>query len=131
MILNDDESDEACAGDKAEGAIVDVDTGHIGRDASPYNTFTTSELASGPAKSIDTSGPWYDVEGGRYIEWPCEQQGVPSAPAQDQPQTVPQSSKPLQDQTNQQGVSNITQSLSVESALTSSTNGLFRMKSGL
>ena len=73
MILNDDESDEACAGDKAEGAIVDVDTGHIGRDASLYNTFATSELASGPAKSNDTSGLWYDVEGGRYIEWPCEQ----------------------------------------------------------
>jgi len=108
-----------------------VEPGHIGRDAGPHDTFATSELASGPAKSIDASGPWYDVEGGRYIEWPCEQQGVPSAPAQDQPQTVPQSSKPLQDQTNQQGVSNITQSLSVESALTSSTNGLFRMKSCL
>ena len=131
MILDDDESDEACAGDKAEGAIVDADTGHIGRDAGPHDTFATSELASGPAKSIDASGPWYDVEGGRYIEWPCEQQGVPSAPAQDQPQTLPQSSKPLQDHTNQQGVSNITQSLSVESALTSSTNGLFRMKSCL
>ena len=94
MIL-DDESDEACAGDKAEGAIVDVDTGHIGRDASPYNTFTTSELASGPAKSIDTSGPWYGVKEGRYVEETTpglgshEQHSVPSAPAQAQPQTLP------------------------------------------
>jgi hypothetical protein len=55
MIL-DDELNEAYTGDKAEGAIVDVDTGHIRRDASLYNTFITSELASGPAKSIDTSG---------------------------------------------------------------------------
>ena len=56
MIL-DDESDEACTRDKAEGVIIDVDIGHIGRDASLYNTFATSELASGPVKSIDTSGP--------------------------------------------------------------------------
>jgi hypothetical protein len=83
MILDDDESDEAYARDKAEGAIVDVDTGYIRRDTGPHNTFVTSELASGPAKSIDTSGPWYNVEGGRYIKWPCEQQGVPFAPAQD------------------------------------------------
>jgi len=57
MILDDNESNEAYTGDKAEGAIVNVDTKCIRRDASLYNTFVTSELASGPAKSIDTSGP--------------------------------------------------------------------------
>jgi len=96
MIL-DDELDEAGTGDKAKGAFGDVDNRRIKRDASPHNTFATSELASGPTKSIDASGPWYDVEEDRYIEGPYEQQGVPSAPAQDQPQTLPQSSKPLQD----------------------------------
>jgi hypothetical protein len=39
---------------------------------------------------------------------------LPSAPVQTQPQTLPQSSKPLQDQINQQDVGNITQSISVE-----------------
>jgi hypothetical protein len=56
MILND-ESNEACIRDKAEGAIVDVDIRRIKRDTSLYNTFVTSELASGPAKSINISGP--------------------------------------------------------------------------
>ena len=103
----DDESDEAGTGDKAEGAFGDVDNGRIEQDASPYNTFATSELASGPTKSIGESGSWYDVEEGRYTEGPCKQQGMPSTPAQDQPQTLPQSSKSLQDQTNQQGVSKV------------------------
>jgi hypothetical protein len=57
MILDNDESDEAYTGDKAEGAIIDIDTRRIRRNASLYNTFVTSELASGPAKSINTSGP--------------------------------------------------------------------------
>ena len=88
MIL-DDESDEAGTGDKAKGAFGDVDNGRIERNASPHNTFATSELAPAPTKSIDTSGPWYDVEDGYRIDEPtprlgsCEQQGVPSAPAQD------------------------------------------------
>lgn len=57
--------------------------------------------------------PWYDVEEGCYVEEPaprlgsCEQQGVTSAPAHDQPQTLPQSSQPLLDQINQQDVGNI------------------------
>jgi hypothetical protein len=67
MIL-DNELNEAYAGDKAEGAIVNVDTRYIRRDTSLYNTFATLELALGPAKSINTSGPWYDVKGGRYIK---------------------------------------------------------------
>jgi hypothetical protein len=57
MILDDDELDEAGTGHKAEGTSGDVDTGRIGRDASPHNTLATSELASGPTKSIDASGP--------------------------------------------------------------------------
>jgi hypothetical protein len=92
VILDNDDSDDAGAGDKAEGASGDVDTGCIKQDASLYNTFTTSELASEP-------------------------HSVPSASAQAQPQTFPQSSRPLQDQTNQQGVDDITQSTSVEFAL--------------
>jgi hypothetical protein len=57
MILDDDELDEAGTGHKAEGTSGDVDTGRIGRDASLHNTLATSELASGPTKSIDASGP--------------------------------------------------------------------------
>jgi hypothetical protein len=106
VILDGDDPVEAGAGGEAEGASDDVDTGRIERDASLYNTFATSELASAPIKSTDASGPWYDVEEGRYTEEPVtgfgssEQHSVPSAPAQAQPQTLPQSSKPLQDQTN-------------------------------
>ncbi|KAH6668337.1 hypothetical protein B0J14DRAFT_160406 [Halenospora varia] len=116
MVLDDD-SDEA-----EEGTPGDVDTRRIGRDTSPHNTLATSELASGPTKSIDTSGPWYDVEEGCYIEerapglGPCEQQGVHSAPAQAQPQILPRSSQSPQDQINQQYFLNITESMPVESA---------------
>jgi len=98
VILDDDDSDEAGAGDdEAEGASGDVDTGRIERDASLQNT-ETSELASAPTKSIDISGPWYDVEEGCYEELApglgsSEQHGVPSAPAQAQPQTLAQFSK--------------------------------------
>jgi hypothetical protein len=56
MILDDDESDEAYTRDKAEGAIININTRRIKRDASLYNTFVTSELVSGPAKSINASG---------------------------------------------------------------------------
>jgi hypothetical protein len=79
MIL-DNELDEAGTGDKAKGAFSNVDNGRIKRDASPHNTFTTLELASGLTKSINTSGPWYNVEEDRYIKGLCKQQGVPSTP---------------------------------------------------
>jgi hypothetical protein len=92
VILDDDHPVEAGAGNEAEGASGDSDSRHIKQVASLHNTFTTSELASEP-------------------------HGVPSTPAQAQPHTLPQSSKPLQDQTNQQGVDDITQSTSVEFAL--------------
>ena len=55
MILDDDDSDEA------EGASSDVNIGHMERE------------------SADTSGLWYDIEEGRYVEEPapgpghCEQ----------------------------------------------------------
>ncbi|KAF8847684.1 hypothetical protein BDZ45DRAFT_754641 [Acephala macrosclerotiorum] len=123
VILDDNDSNEAGAVDEAEGTSGDVDAVRIERDASPHNTFATSELASGPTKSIDASGPWYDVEEGCYIKepapglGPCEQQRVPSAPAQARSQTLSQSSTPLQHQTNLQSVGSITRSTSVESAV--------------
>jgi hypothetical protein len=63
MIL-DDESDDAGAGDKAKNASGNVDTRRIRQDTSPHNTLTNPELAYESAKSIDTSGPWYNVEEG-------------------------------------------------------------------
>jgi hypothetical protein len=102
VILNDDNDlDKADAGDEAEGTSNDVDTGRIGRDASLHSIFATSELASAPTESIDASGLWYNVEEGCYINelapglGPREQHSIPSAPAQAQPHTLPQSSKPL------------------------------------
>jgi hypothetical protein len=65
----DDDSDEA------EGAIGDVDTRRIERDASPHNTLVTLEFALRPVKSIDPSGPWYDVEDGYYIDKPAPRLG--------------------------------------------------------
>jgi len=56
MILDDNELDKAYTKDKAEGAIIDVDTGHIRGDTGLYNTFATLELALGPTKSINASG---------------------------------------------------------------------------
>jgi hypothetical protein len=94
VILDNDHPVEAGAGNKAEGASGDGDTRHIERVASLHNNFTTSELASEPY-------------------------GVPSTPAQAQHQTVPESSKPLQDQTNQQSTDDITRSTSVEPVLLS------------
>ncbi|TAQ85245.1 hypothetical protein B7494_g6427 [Chlorociboria aeruginascens] len=79
------------AGNEAEGTSGDGNTGHIEQVASLHNTFRASDLASEP-------------------------HGVPSTPAQAQPHTLPQSSKPLQDQTNQQGVDDITRSTLLESA---------------
>ena len=49
MILDiDNDPVEAGAGDEAEGASGDVDTGNIERDVSPHTTFATPELASEP-----------------------------------------------------------------------------------
>jgi hypothetical protein len=116
VILDNDESDEA------ESTSSDVDTGHIRQDTSPHNTLATLELESRPTESIDTSGPWFDVEEGCYVEEPppslrsYKQQGVILAPVQDQPQTLLQSFQPLQDQISQQDVSSITRSMSVDPA---------------
>jgi hypothetical protein len=71
MILNDDDSDKACAGDEAEGAISDVDTRRVERDASLYNTLVTSELVLEPVKSIDASCSWDNAENGCYINRPA------------------------------------------------------------
>jgi hypothetical protein len=56
MIFDDNKLDKAYARDKAKGAIVNVDTRHIRRDAGLHNTFTTLELTLGLAKSINASG---------------------------------------------------------------------------
>jgi hypothetical protein len=106
VILDDDDdhSDEASARDRAEGASNDIDTRRVEGDTSLQNTSAISELALRPTESIDASGLWYDIKEGCYIEepapgcGPCEQQGVPSAPARGQPQTLVQSSTPLQDE---------------------------------
>jgi hypothetical protein len=101
ILDNDNDPDEAGTGFQAEGASGTVDTGRIKGDTSLYNTVPTLELASAPTESIDASGPWYDVEEGRYIGEPApglgshEQYSMPSAPVQ------AQSSTPQQDQTNQ------------------------------
>ncbi|KAH6678701.1 heterokaryon incompatibility protein-domain-containing protein [Halenospora varia] len=57
-MIFDDALDQAGAADEAEDASGDINIRRIGRDRSPHNTLASSELASGPAKSIDTSGPW-------------------------------------------------------------------------
>ena len=122
ILDNDDDLDEADTRDEAEGASSDIDTEHIELDASLHDPFATSELASAPTEPINASGPWYDVEEDRYIEeppapglGPHKQHSVPSVPAQVQSQTLPQSSTPQQDQTNQQGVGSVGRSASVES----------------
>ena len=48
MTLDNNDSDNAGAGDKAEGASGDIDTGCIEQDASLYDTFTISGLTSKP-----------------------------------------------------------------------------------
>jgi hypothetical protein len=122
ILDNDDDIDEADTGGEAEGASSDVDSEHIERDASLHDPFATSELASAPTELIDASGPSYDAEEDRYIEeppdpglGPHEQHSGPSVPAQAQSQTLPQSSAPQQDQTNQQGVGSVDRSALVES----------------
>ena len=70
---------------------------------------------------MDTSGPWYEVEG-CYRDEPiprfgsCEQKGMPLPSIQEQLQIFPISSQPMQDQINQQGIDYITQSTSLDSA---------------
>lgn len=122
VILDDDESDEEDIEDEAEGASGDVETRCIERDQSLYNSLATPELASGSTESIDASDPWFRIKEGCFVEEPasrlssCEQQDVPSAPAQDQHDTLLRSSQPLQDQISQQDGGSITRSMSVESA---------------
>ncbi len=74
-MIFDDELDQAGAADEADYASGDINIGRIGRDRSPHNTLASSELASGPAKPIDTSGPWYNVEEDRWIDEPAPSEG--------------------------------------------------------
>jgi hypothetical protein len=48
ILDNDDDLDKARAGDQAEGASSEVDTGRIELDASLHNSLLTSELTSAP-----------------------------------------------------------------------------------
>jgi hypothetical protein len=48
VILDNGDSDDASARDEAEGASSDIDNGCIEQDASLYDTFIISELASKP-----------------------------------------------------------------------------------
>ncbi|KAL2063229.1 hypothetical protein VTL71DRAFT_5033 [Oculimacula yallundae] len=134
VILDDNGADNAGAGNEVEGAFGHIDTRHIGWNASPHIA-ASSELVSTPTESINTSGPWYDVEETYYVEpapgllpRPYDQHGVPATLAQSQLQTVPRSSTPLQDQISQQDIDDITQSTSMESAprslLKPSDNGI-------
>ena len=90
MILDNDDADNTGAGNEAQGAFGDINTGRIKQDASPY-IFATSELAPTLTESIDISGLWYDVEEAYYVDEPApeprprEQIGVPSTLAQAQP----------------------------------------------
>ena len=103
MIFDDNGADNADAGNEVEGAFGDIDTGRIGRNASPH-IIASSELVSTLTESTTTSGPWYDVEGIYNVNEPAprprpqEQHGVPATPAQSQLQTVPRCSTPLQAQ---------------------------------
>jgi hypothetical protein len=107
MILDDDddnESDEADTEDKAGDTSGDA-ARRIERDASLYNALTSSKLALALPKATDVPGleEWFDVEKDCYVyepvsgPGPCEQQGVSSAPARDQPHTLRQSSGLSQD----------------------------------
>jgi hypothetical protein len=69
MTLDDDDSDET------KGAIGDVGIRRVKRDAIPHITLVTLEFALGSGKSIDASGPWYNVEDGCYIDGPAPRLG--------------------------------------------------------
>jgi hypothetical protein len=91
ILDNGNNLDKARAGGQAEDASGEVNTRRIELDASLHNSLPTSELASAPTESINTSGLWYDIEEGRYIKETTlglgshKQHSVPSAPAQAQP----------------------------------------------
>ena len=115
MILDDDGPEEESTEDEADNDAGDIETGHTELDASPQSTLKTSERASRP-KSTDISGPWYDVEEERYVDWPAPKFGprtprdMSCSPAPDQTKTLPALSIPPQDQINEQRVCDITPS---------------------
>ncbi|KAG9228688.1 hypothetical protein BJ875DRAFT_229008 [Amylocarpus encephaloides] len=69
-MVRDDELEEEGLENEAEDSASDIETWHTERDASPQSTLKTSDLVSRPTKSVDTSGPWFDVEEGRFIDEP-------------------------------------------------------------
>jgi hypothetical protein len=56
VILDNNNLDKVYAGDKAEGAIGNINIRRIKQDTSPYNTLITLELALAQVKSIDVFG---------------------------------------------------------------------------
>jgi hypothetical protein len=72
VILNGGDSSKAGAGDEAEGASDDVDIVCIERKTSLYNDLVTLEPALGLVNPTDAFSPWYDVEGGCYIDQPTK-----------------------------------------------------------
>jgi hypothetical protein len=71
MILDNNDPDKAYTGDKAKGAISDINTGRVKRDTSLYNTLVTLELALEPVKPITASGLWDNAKDGCYIDGPA------------------------------------------------------------
>jgi hypothetical protein len=113
MILDNDEPEEETTEDEADNGTSNIETGHTKLDASPQSTLKSSERASRP-KSTDISGPWYDVEEERYVDWPAPKLGprtprdVSCSPALDQTKTLPALFIPPQDQINEQHACDIT-----------------------
>jgi hypothetical protein len=56
VILDDNDLNKAYTRDKAKGAISNINTRRVKRDASPHNTLITSELALAQIKSINAFG---------------------------------------------------------------------------
>jgi hypothetical protein len=56
VILDNNNLDKVYTGDKAEGAIGNINIRRIKQDTSPYNTLITLELALAQVKSIDVFG---------------------------------------------------------------------------
>lgn len=111
MIL-DDRPEEDRIEDEVNAGAGDIKTGGTIRGASPRSTLKTSNRASKPPRtSADTSGPWYDVEEEHYVDWPAPEFG-PRTPqvVSDQIKTFPALSIPLQDQSDEQCVCDITAS---------------------
>jgi hypothetical protein len=130
MIL-DDSPEEDSIEDEVNAGAGDIKTRGTIRGASPQSTLETSKRASKPPrKSADISGPWYDIEEERYVDWPAPEFGprtprdVSFAPRSDQIKTLPALSMPALDQSNEECVYDITPSSFEELGAHSSNQNL-------